>query len=236
MSSSDHGDHLAAAFAELNNHLRTAGERGDALQGLVELAVQTLPGCDWAGMTAWPPRQKPRSLASSDEVATAVDELQHRLGEGPCLEAADDGFVVRIPDLTAEDRWPAFRAAALQESPVRGILAVQLLNDPERSALNFYCATPHAFTVKSSATAALFAAHARVLLLHAASAERADHLDRALVASRQIGIAVGILMNAHHITDERAFTLLRVTSQRLNRKLRDIAADVAQTGSLPQPE
>jgi AmiR/NasT family two-component response regulator len=40
-------------------------------------------------------------------------------------------------------------------------------------------------------------------------------------------------MNAHKITEEEAYALLRRTSNRLNRNLHDIANDVTVTGALP---
>ncbi|HZZ97211.1 MAG TPA: ANTAR domain-containing protein [Jatrophihabitantaceae bacterium] len=63
--------------------------------------------------------------------------------------------------------------------------------------------------------------------------ETAANLQIALASNRRIGTAVGILMARHRITDDTAFDLLRVTSQRTHRKLRDIADDVVLTGALP---
>jgi hypothetical protein len=41
---------------------------------------------------------------------------------------------------------------------------------------------------------------------------------------------------AHHkVAQDDAFTLLRVASQGLHRKLRDIAVEVVETGTLPDP-
>lgn len=62
--------------------------------------------------------------------------------------------------------------------------------------------------------------------------DQAANLQIALSSNRQIGTALGILMANHKITDTAAFTLLRTTSQRTHRKLRDIADDVVQTGCL----
>jgi AmiR/NasT family two-component response regulator len=40
---------------------------------------------------------------------------------------------------------------------------------------------------------------------------------------------------AHHkVTEDAAFSMLRATSQRLHRKLRDIAIEVVETGTLPE--
>lgn len=64
--------------------------------------------------------------------------------------------------------------------------------------------------------------------------DRAANLQSALSSNRQIGTAIGILMQQHKITEERGFELLRRTSQSQNRKLRDVADDVVCTGVLPR--
>jgi AmiR/NasT family two-component response regulator len=223
---------LALQFAALNEYLHHGGDSTGALQRLVDLAIDVIPGCDWCGVTAYPDRGKPRSLAASDPIAAEVDHLQHALRQGPCVSAAVQPEVLLV-DLTADDRWPAFTAAAVADTPVRGILSVHLVNQPVRSALNIYSHSASALDRDSVTAAALFAAHARVLLMHAASSDHAANLERALATSRQIGAAVGILMGAHHITEAQAFDLLRESSQRLNRKLQDVASDVRLTGELP---
>jgi AmiR/NasT family two-component response regulator len=44
---------------------------------------------------------------------------------------------------------------------------------------------------------------------------------------------MGILMAKHLVTKEQAFDLLRITSQHSDRKLRDVALEVTNTGVLP---
>jgi AmiR/NasT family two-component response regulator len=100
-------------------------------------------------------------------------------------------------------------------------------------ALNLYGETAGALDDDAVTSAALFAAHARVLLMHADSSGKAASLATALTTSRQIGTAIGILMNARRITADDAFELLRGSSQQLNRKLRDVALEVTETGTLP---
>lgn len=224
---------LALDFVKLNSYLFTGGSEASALGRLVELAVKIVPGCDWAAITEWAQDRKPHSLAASARHAQTVDDLQYRFGEGPCLDAAMNAEVYWAPDLTHEERWPRFCAAAVAETPARGVLSFHLLDEPRRCALNLYSDTPGALTTESVNVAALFAAHARVLVLHADSSDKAAGLATALSTSRQIGAAIGILMHAHNITQEEAFTLLRDSSSQLNRKLRDVADDVTQTGELP---
>lgn len=58
------------------------------------------------------------------------------------------------------------------------------------------------------------------------------HLEIALASNRDIGTAIGILMNAHLVTQEQAFSMLRTASQHGHRKLREVANEVIFTGSL----
>jgi AmiR/NasT family two-component response regulator len=58
----------------------------------------------------------------------------------------------------------------------------------------------------------------------------AEHLQRALVTNRQIGMAMGILMERHRLTPEQAFDHLRRLSQQRNVKLRDLAEQIIYTG------
>jgi hypothetical protein len=60
-----------------------------------------------------------------------------------------------------------------------------------------------------------------------------EYLQEALRTSREIGVAIGILMAREFCTQEQAFDWLREASQRTHRKLREIAHDVRRTGTLP---
>lgn len=63
--------------------------------------------------------------------------------------------------------------------------------------------------------------------------EEVDHLKRALVTNRRIGMAIGVLMGVHRITEGEAWARLVGTSRNSNRKLRDVAEDVVSAGDLP---
>jgi AmiR/NasT family two-component response regulator len=64
----------------------------------------------------------------------------------------------------------------------------------------------------------------------AAATADTEHLQRALVSNRQIGMAMGILMERHRLTQEQAFERLRELSMRSNVKLRDVAEQIIYTG------
>jgi AmiR/NasT family two-component response regulator len=64
----------------------------------------------------------------------------------------------------------------------------------------------------------------------AAAVADAEGLQRALVTSRRIGMAMGILMERHRLTAEEAFDQLRDLSQGRNVKLRELAEQIIYTG------
>jgi hypothetical protein len=138
-------------------------------------------------------------------------------------------------DLAAAPDWPNFARRAVEETGVRSMLSYRLfLNDGNRGALNFYAMKPDAFDMASVATGSIFAAYASMAQLAALHQDLSIHLSRAVESNREIGVAMGILMANNRLTQEAAFTSLRVASQHLHRKLRDIAADVIYTGALPE--
>jgi AmiR/NasT family two-component response regulator len=65
------------------------------------------------------------------------------------------------------------------------------------------------------------------------SVRLADDLHAALATREVIGQAQGILMERERVTASQAFDILRRASQHLNRKLRDVAQDLVDTGEAP---
>jgi AmiR/NasT family two-component response regulator len=68
----------------------------------------------------------------------------------------------------------------------------------------------------------------------ASTTAHTEHLQRALGSSRQIGMAMGMLMERHRLTQEQACERLRDLSQRSNVKLRDVAEQIVSTGDTRQ--
>lgn len=224
---------LSDTFRQMHDKLSCDGDVVAARQRLVDLAGAAIPECDWAAITVWPRRRKPLTVASTGEVSRTVDRIQYDTEQGPCLSAAVDNTTSWIPDFRTDHQWPRFTSEASRQTPVRGALSFHLTSEPERAALNLYTGRPGAFDQAAVDTGALFAIHAGMLMAHTDSAQQAADLKQALGASRQIGAAIGILMAAHGVPEETAFAMLRAVSNRLNRKLRDIAAEVTDSRRLP---
>jgi hypothetical protein len=80
---------------------------------------------------------------------------------------------------------------------------------------------------------AVAAVHRERLAERAQHAEdKAANLEIALASNREIGMAMGILMSSRRVSEQVAFDLLRLASSHSHRKLRDLAAEVVQTGQL----
>ena len=111
-----------------------------------------------------------------------------------------------------------------------------VLDDPGTTAtLNIYSEQVDAFDEASVNTGRLLVTHCSWLVSAMLARDRADNLARALQSNRDIGVAMGILMQRHRLTREQAIHTLRVASQESNRKLADIATEVADTGILAIP-
>ncbi|MDP9115952.1 MAG: GAF and ANTAR domain-containing protein [Actinomycetota bacterium] len=232
----DHAIHLphdAEEFASLARELHGPASVLLTLELMCTLAVSLVPGADHAGITII--RGGTFSTpASSDAVPISVDTIQYETGEGPCVDAAVQSVdMVELRDIDDNDRWPAFRARMRTETPVRAMLSYKLFLEADAlGALNLYADSPGAFTDASRAVGQTFAAHGAIAFKAAQADEQIVNLQAALVTSRRIGQAVGILMCRRAMTEQAAFDLLRVTSQRGHQKLRALADDVVLTGDL----
>ena len=63
--------------------------------------------------------------------------------------------------------------------------------------------------------------------------DKTMHLERALETSRDIGVAMGIVMAREKVTRQCAWDMLRMVSQHQNRRVSAIAVDVIESGELP---
>lgn len=230
----EHSDDLAMVFANIARQLHTGRNPTQVLHHITTTAVAIIPGCQHAGITLRDPTGKLITPAASSDLPEAVDAIQYETGEGPCLDAIREHQVFHTGQLDADTRWPRFSQRAAHTTGVASMLAFRLhLDEDTLGSLNLYSRDVHAFDTDGRTIGTILAAHAAVALAGARETQRADNLDTALNTSREIGVAVGILMAHHHHTRDAAFDALRHASQHLNTKLRDIATYVADTGELP---
>ena len=197
-------------------------------------AVELLPEIDHAGITLVAragKKSRPHELTSTaptGPVPAEVDALQHAYDEGPCFEAIWRERTVRIDDLSTETRWPAFVAAALEATPVRSSMSMQLfVGEMELGALNLYSDRPGSISRATEYLAEDLATHAAIALL---GARRQQQFRSALASRDIIGQAKGVLMERFAIDAVAAFDLLRRLSQESNTRLADIAERLLASG------
>ncbi|MEO6998186.1 MAG: GAF and ANTAR domain-containing protein [Terracoccus sp.] len=214
-------------FRQLSTLIYTDVDGTSIHDALVAASKRLVDGCDHASLLL---RERDRfhTGASTDEVSHRIDQIEIEIGEGPCVDAILDEAYQHDPDLTdSVSPWPTFTARIVAETPVRSAIGYRLYLDGDKvGALNLFSDTPGALTAASADTGAVLASFASVALMALRAREQASTLREGLQSNREIGKAVGLLMATHRVGADDAFALLRTTSQELNVKLAQVAAQV----------
>jgi GAF domain-containing protein len=227
-------DEVADAIAELAQLLVDDVDLAGMLQRVADLAARTIPDCDSAGVTLMEHGQ-PVTAAATDQRTLAVDEAQYAAGDGPCLHAYRTGEVQRVASGKAHARFPAFATAA-EAAGIHSFLAAPLMVRGEGiGSLNLYSTGDHGFGEVDEAVVQLFATQGSVAVTNGRLYHRAtavsQQLERAMDSRSVIEQAKGVLMATMSIDPDEAFEVLRRASQHENRKLRELAAEVAAAAS-----
>ena len=223
---------FARRMASLSRDLLAQRSVEDTLTRITRAATELVEGCDHAGVLILSGK-KVHSLAPTGQLVVDSDQLQERMREGPCFDAARPGSqerVFRIADFNQEQpRWPLFapQAHALGVGSMMGFLLYT--DEEELGALNLYSGKPGTFTEEAETTGWLLASHAAVALSGARSHAQ---MEQAIATRHVIGEAMGILMGSRRLTEDQAFGVLRRYSQENNVKLRDVARQVTEHGIL----
>ncbi|HEY3896805.1 MAG TPA: GAF and ANTAR domain-containing protein [Pseudonocardiaceae bacterium] len=227
---------VAMMFDDLGRQINSTNP-GSVFNALTQVAVQRVPGTNAASITVYRHGQF-KTVSATDDRARQADAIQYELGSGPCVDAIVEETLYRPVDLRQDSRWPEYGTRVHKEFGWTSMLSFRLF--PELATvkliagLNLYAERPHAFVGSATRVGLLLATHGAMAVAADVNRDQAENLKRALGNSREIGVAVGVLMARHQHTREHAFDLLRVASQHLNRKLREIAVEVGDTGMLPE--
>jgi hypothetical protein len=227
---------MAADFANAASSLFAAGSLERTFAQIIEIAIGTIEGCEYAGILLVEGDTTPTSI-HTDPFIAEVDTLQLVLGEGPSLDASAQQLTFYVSEFVGEDRWPYFGPEAAKRG-LRSQLALPLLAGGTRGSLNLYACYPQAFGVLDRARGLLLASIAAVASSTARTHEdeerRAANLHAALASRELIGQAQGILIERERITSDQAFAILRRASQHLNVKLHEVAQRLVDTGVRPE--
>jgi GAF domain-containing protein len=230
-------DPVARSIASLALYFIGDGTLRSTLTDVTHLTCEAL-AADMAGITMLVDG-RPATGVFTEESAAEIDTWQYEsAGRGPCIDAFHRQEVFRITDTSTDDRWPQFAAGALSHG-VRSTLSLPLTRTgTPLGAVNVYSYTPGHFPEDTTA-AEMLAIQAGIVLANAhayqESCDLNENLNQALTSRRTIDYAIGLLMSVGGRSPEEAFQVLVRASQRENRKLRDIAADLVDSAATRRP-
>jgi GAF domain-containing protein len=175
-------------FGQLARALRAAPDEDARLRLAVGAAVGLVARCDHAGITI---NEKGGLLTrvSTDDFVRRANELQHELGEGPCLSVRKDQDTMIVVDLATEERWPEWAPKVHHEFGATSMMSLLVFTDDHSyGAQSLYAVGGHQLDVDDVAVAQALAGHLAISM----SAEREiDQLGMAIISRLVIGRAEG---------------------------------------------
>jgi hypothetical protein len=231
-------DEVTGALESLTATLDTEDDFAVLLHQMCAQVVNAVPGVDEATITLLSDDQ-PSTVASTSEVVTGLDHDQYAAGDGPCLEAASSGKLVRVSVADAAGKWPVFARDSAAAGFGSFLSAPLVVTEGHAGAVNCYSGQGHGFAELDERLLDLYTSAVtptlRVYSRYQQSRDTAAHLRTALDGRAVIDQAKGILMAVRQISADDAFALLVEQSQRENRKLRDLAVQLVSqaTGITP---
>jgi diguanylate cyclase (GGDEF)-like protein len=170
----DAEERLSSVLGEFARTLVTDFPIQAILDHLVLRIVDVLP-ITAAGVTLISPGSDPQYIAASDASALRFEKLQSELAEGPCLAAYRLGEAVSVPDLSRDDRFPAFAARALEAGLVAVFTFPLRQGGEQLGALDLYRSSAGALSGDEMTAAQTLADVATAYLVNARA--RADLLE-----------------------------------------------------------
>lgn len=205
-----------------------ARERSAQPLRICELCVE-LAGLTGGGISVVTATRNRGVVCSTNVVSRQIEELQLEAGEGPCVDAAQHGAPLMIPDLDREGglltRWPAFLPAAL-DAGVKALFAVPLrigaigvgVIDLYRDSAGPLSEDELSFVLTAADAAALS-------LLYLDGEDGGDHPPSSF-HDAHIHQATGMVSVQMGVPIDEAFLLLRARAFANERPLTELARDV----------
>ena len=211
-------------------------EPSEVLTEITGIARRAMPSVEAASVTLIR-EDKPFTAAYDGQMALDADELQYERGYGPCVDAGRAGQMFLVDDMRTEQRWPDYAQNVLACGVLSSLSVPLPFQSVTIGALNTYAGQPKVFDDDDLELAQEVAAWIAVAVGNAEAAARISdgliQLRTVMMSRACIEQAKGILIERHKITEDEAFTMLAYASQRTNTKLRDVAAELVRTGTLP---
>ena len=208
----------------------------EVLSEITSVARRAMPAVEAASITLIR-GEKPFTAAYDGQLALDADELQYQRGYGPCIDAGLSGQMLVVDDMATDERWPDYSRNAAAHG-IGSSLSVPLpFQTATLGALNTYSTRRHAFGQDDRVLGQEVASWIALAVGTAESAARTSDelkdMQTAMKSRAVIEQAKGVVMERYKISEDRAFAVLSRASQTSNIKLRDVAQDLIDTGTLP---
>jgi len=169
------------------------------------------------------------TVGASDTVASALDEVQIDLGEGPCWDALASRSPVVLAHLGADrpSAWPAFTEAVAAYG-VTSVYAFPLtLGTLEIGAIDLYNHVADPLTdAQLAGVSSLTGITALQVVRHSMAHRDDDPSEDGPFSRREVHQATGMVIAQMGVSATDALLLLRAHSYSTGRPVREIAADV----------
>ncbi len=225
----DEDDELTASLHGLSGLLGGHRPLEDTLVKVAGFAVHAIPGAEGAGLTLLE-QDRPQTVVATSEFVRDVDDVQYRLGEGPCVSAVAEARTFTSGNLGGEPQWPRFGPRVGRLGVHSALSLPLLLQDRVVGALNIYAHPKGTFDTTAVRLGEAFASQAAGSVYNAQLLARAERLvaqlQRALTSRATIDQAMGVVMSRSGVSEAEAFQRLRTLSQARSMKLADVAREL----------
>jgi GAF domain-containing protein len=231
-------ERLAKIFVEVSD---TLVDEFDLIDFLHMLTARTadLVNATAAGLLLADQRGRLQFMAASDENTALLELFQVQNHEGPCLDAFNTAEPVVNADLrAATDRWPRFAPRATAAG-FRSVHAFPLrLRSEVIGALNVFGAdTGSSLDDADVPIVQALADVAAIGLLQERAIRRSEILTEQLQGALNSRIVIeqakGAVAQAHGVSVDEAFGLIRGFARRHNRRLSEVAQAVVTDPAAP---
>ena len=222
--------HMAAARMHAHHAARLATWSGRSAMPRFMTAVASALGVEHAGVSLLLGNRQEAVNVGSDGVATAAQEAEFTLGEGPVHDVTAVGEVVTVGEAALAARWPSF-ACAVRRLGVRAVAAAPLRTAADcLGVLTVF--DPPAVSERSAATLATVAdalVYSSLLV-----PESKDPLDLPLLDGAEdyaiVHQASGMVAEQLGCRADDALIVLRARAFTTDEPLAAIAAEVVHSG------
>jgi hypothetical protein len=220
-------ERLAKVFVEVADTLVAEFDVIEFLQMLADRAAGVVDAAA-VGLLVADQHGRLQFMAASDENTRLLELFQVQSHDGPCLDAFNTAQPVINVDLrSAGGRWPRFAPQATA-SGFRSVHAFPLrLRDDVIGAMNIFGRDVGGLDESDAQIAQALADVAAIGLLQERAITRGEILTEQLQGALNSRIVIeqakGAVAQAHDVTVEAAFELIRAHARRTNRRLHDVA-------------